>query len=157
MPLICMNLGTLAAPYYHGGGLLPKDTGYRTRVLTPAIFLPKGYWGLRRLSITEVLSAFDWPILYVQKMIDLKCSGCTPYSSLLCPRKVFGGGRPYVEEVVVTEDAASSRKRSNLDSSDFTGMQLVPREDALSQPLQEAVWMEAEAIVATIQLHRFRL
>eukprot|EP00978_Attheya_sp_CCMP212_P043533 scaffold286175_cov51-Attheya_sp.AAC.1 len=142
MPLICMNLGSLAAPYYHGGGLLPKDTSYRTRVvLTPANFSPKGYWGLRSLSITEVLSAFDWLNIYVQKMIDLKCSA-PPIPAFLDLYL-----RPYVEDLA-TEDAALARKRSNLDISEVTGMKLVPRKDALLGPFQEADWMEASSYTA---------
>jgi hypothetical protein len=44
LPLGCENLGTLRAPYFHGGGLLSDQIDRKTLVLTPGAYAPKGKW-----------------------------------------------------------------------------------------------------------------
>jgi hypothetical protein len=59
-PLGCKNLGSFAAPYYHGGGLLPGTLDRKTRVLAPGLYAPKGHWALRPLTVEEVFVAKDF-------------------------------------------------------------------------------------------------
>jgi hypothetical protein len=59
-PLGCENLGTLRAPYFHGGGLLPDQIDRKTLVLTPGVYAPKGKWALRSLTVEEVIVAKDF-------------------------------------------------------------------------------------------------
>jgi len=58
-PLRCEVLGTPTCPFIHGGGLLPSSVSLKTRVITPTLFAPKGTWGVRRLTGTELLLAHD--------------------------------------------------------------------------------------------------
>jgi hypothetical protein len=58
--LRCLNLGTVGHPYYHGTGLLPVVLNRQVRVLAPALFAPKGLWGLRHLTCNEILVAKDF-------------------------------------------------------------------------------------------------
>jgi hypothetical protein len=44
LPLGSENLGTLRAPYFHGGGLLPGPIDQKTLLLTPGTYAPKGKW-----------------------------------------------------------------------------------------------------------------
>jgi hypothetical protein len=66
--LSCVNLGTESHPFYHGGGLLPAYLDKRVRVLAPALFAPKGLWGLRHLTSSEVLVAKDFSPSTVGKL-----------------------------------------------------------------------------------------
>jgi hypothetical protein len=58
--LRCLNLGTVGHPYYHGAGLLPGVLNRQVGVLAPALFAPKGLWGLRHLTGDEILMAKDF-------------------------------------------------------------------------------------------------
>jgi hypothetical protein len=76
--LRCVNLGTAGHPYYHGAGLLPGLLTRRVRVLAPALFAPKGLWGLRHITSDEILVAKDFPPCTVAKI-----SGETLSSAIL--------------------------------------------------------------------------
>jgi hypothetical protein len=58
-PLCCLNLGSVDAPIYYSGGLLPGTADKRTAVAVPSNFAPAGFWGQRRLTAKEILFAKD--------------------------------------------------------------------------------------------------
>jgi hypothetical protein len=60
-PLCCLNLGSVDAPIYHSGGLLPRTVDKRTAVAVPSNFAPAGFWGQRQLTAKEILFAKDVP------------------------------------------------------------------------------------------------
>jgi hypothetical protein len=88
--LRCLNLGTAGHPYYHGARLVSVVLTQRVRILAPALFAPKGLWGLRHLTCDEILVAKDFSPGTVAKL-----SGKTLSNALLAalsPEKclVFG-------------------------------------------------------------------
>lgn len=58
-PLQVKNVGSTSVPLYHIGGLLPRVGLKSCRVITPSIGLPKGTWGIRKLTTSEILLALD--------------------------------------------------------------------------------------------------
>jgi hypothetical protein len=58
-PLCCLNLGSVDAPIYYSGGLLPGTVDKRTAVAVPSNFAPAGFWGQPRLTAKEILFAKD--------------------------------------------------------------------------------------------------
>ncbi len=58
-PLQVMNVGSPLVPVYHIGGLLHSVGLKGCRVFTPSIGLSKGTWGIRKLTISEILLALD--------------------------------------------------------------------------------------------------
>jgi hypothetical protein len=63
-----VNLGMASHPYYHGGGLLPGVLDKRLQVLAPVLCAPKGLWGLRHLTSSEILVAKDFSPGAVDKL-----------------------------------------------------------------------------------------
>ena len=59
-----VNLGTDKNPLIHIGGLLPLSTLLSCTVITPAIGLKSGLWGIRRLTSLEKLLARTCPRSY---------------------------------------------------------------------------------------------
>jgi hypothetical protein len=51
-----------------GGGLLLVVLTWQVRVLAPALFAPKGLWGLRHLTCEEILVAKDFSLGAVEKL-----------------------------------------------------------------------------------------
>jgi hypothetical protein len=78
-PLALANLGTPKAPIWHSGGLLPSQINRTTRVLLPCLGLPQGVWGIRRLSLPEILHSLDYNDQSVQKL--------EPFSAWLTPAR----------------------------------------------------------------------
>ena len=58
-PLQCVNEGTSAVPIFHIGGLLPINMLKKCSVITPSPYLPKGTWGVRKLTKSEIFDSLD--------------------------------------------------------------------------------------------------
>ena len=73
-PLMCVNLGSKNNPYYHGGGLLPGRLSPKIKVLTPVLNSGKhdGQWGLRCMSVDEVLRSKDVTDADVKALTEFK-------------------------------------------------------------------------------------
>jgi hypothetical protein len=59
-PLSAVNLGSNTGPVWHSGGLLLSPLDLSTRILISCLGLPSTIWGLRRLTMPELLCSFDF-------------------------------------------------------------------------------------------------
>ena len=57
--LQAVNLGSISAPIFHIGGLLPCKSLGSCIDITPGIGLSATTWGIRRLSLKEIMDALD--------------------------------------------------------------------------------------------------
>jgi hypothetical protein len=91
-PLRCLNLGTIANPFYHGHGWLPGVLSRGLRVLTPVLnsLAHKGQWGLRTISGEEILLCNDIGSSTVSLLLPNKPN--QSFYSILVPGKCLLAG-----------------------------------------------------------------
>jgi hypothetical protein len=91
-PLRCLNLGTLANPFYHGHGWLPGVLTRGLRVLTPVLnsMSHGGQWGLRTISSEEILLCNDIGSSAVSMLLPDKPN--RSFYSILLPGKCLLAG-----------------------------------------------------------------
>lgn len=59
VPLRIVNVGSSRVPIIHIKGLLPSSGLLKCQIITPAIGLKTGCWGIRHLTSSEILQAYD--------------------------------------------------------------------------------------------------
>ena len=70
-PLRVINVGSATKPVVHVNGLLPIRTLHRCLIITPAIGLGCGTWGVRSLTSEETALALDMSLSLIPSTLDI--------------------------------------------------------------------------------------